>query len=170
MLTGTGSELHGKLNSVFMSLKRVFEMNGLFEEISLEISEDTDAAQHLPIEDGLNEFNDFVTGISDRKPLSVLIKSSTTGEVLGGMLGRSSLGLLFIDLFYLPPHLRKMGIGTEILRRFEEEGRNRGCSAAFLYTISFQAPDFYKKNGWEEFGRIECKPEGTSRIFMKKAL
>ena len=63
-----------------------------------------------------------------------------------------------------------MGIGTEILLHFEEEGRRRGCTAAFLYTISFQAPDFYKKHGWEEFGRIDCKPEGTSRIFMKKFL
>lgn len=145
-------------------------MSGLAEEIRLEVGDNVDAAQLLPIEEGLNEFNDLMTGISDRKPLSVLVKLASTGEVLGGMQGRSSLGLLFVDLFYLPPALRKMGIGSDILRRFEEEGRKRGCSAAFLYTISFQAPDFYKKHGWEEFGRIDCQPEGTSRIFMKKTL
>jgi GNAT superfamily N-acetyltransferase len=145
-------------------------MNGSVEEISLEVCEHFDAEKLLPIEEGLNQFNDLMTGMSDRKPLSVFIKSTQTGEVLGGMQGRSSLGLLFIDLFYLPPELRKMGLGTDILRRFEEEGRKRGCTAAFLYTISFQAPDFYKKHGWEEFGRIDCKPEGTSRIFMKKSL
>lgn len=145
-------------------------MSDLSKEISLEVCENSDAEQWLPIEEGLNEFNDLITGISDRKPLSVLVKSTSTGKVLGGMQGRSSLGLLFIDLFYLPPALRKMGVGSDILRRFEDEGRKRGCSAAFLYTISFQAPDFYKKYGWEEFGRIDCKPEGTSRIFMKKSL
>jgi GNAT superfamily N-acetyltransferase len=145
-------------------------MSDLSNEISLEVCENSDAAQWLPIEEGLNEFNDLITGISDRKPLSVLVKSTSTGKVLGGMQGRSSLGLLFIDLFYLPPALRKMGVGSEILQRFEDEGRKRGCSAAFLYTISFQAPDFYKKYGWEEFGRIDCKPEGTRRIFMKKSL
>jgi GNAT superfamily N-acetyltransferase len=145
-------------------------MSGSVEEISLEVCEHFDAEKLLPIEEGLNQFNDLMTGMSDRKPLSVFIKSTQTGEVLGGMQGRSSLGLLFIDLFYLPPELRKMGLGTDILRRFEEEGRKRGCTAAFLYTISFQAPDFYKKHGWEEFGRIDCKPEGTSRIFMKKSL
>lgn len=145
-------------------------MNGSVEEISFEVCEHFDAEKLLPIEEGLNQFNDLMTGMSDRKPLSVFIKSTQTGEVLGGMQGRSSLGLLFIDLFYLPPELRKMGLGTDILRRFEEEGRKRGCTAAFLYTISFQAPDFYKKHGWEEFGRIDCKPEGTSRIFMKKSL
>lgn len=145
-------------------------MSDLAAEIRLEVGENVDAAQLLPIEEGLNEFNDLMTGMSDRKPLSVLVKSARTGEVLGGMQGRSSLGLLFVDLFYLPPSLRKMGIGSDILRRFEEEGRKRGCAAAFLYTISFQAPDFYKKHGWEEFGRIDCQPEGTSRIFMKKSL
>lgn len=145
-------------------------MSGIVEGVNLEVCVNPDAAQLLPLEEGLNDFNDLMTGMSDRQPLAVLIKSDTNGEVLGGMQGRSSLGLLFIDLFYLPPELRRKGVGTEILFRFEEEGRKRGCTAAFLYTISFQAPDFYKKHGWEEFGRIDCKPQGTSRIFMKKSL
>ncbi|MBK5017640.1 GNAT family N-acetyltransferase [Pantoea sp. S62] len=145
-------------------------MGGIVEGVNLEVCVHSDAAQLLPLEEGLNDFNDLMTGMSDRQPLAVLIKSNTNGEVLGGMQGRSSLGLLFIDLFYLPPELRRMGVGTEILLRFEEEGRKRGCTSAFLYTISFQAPDFYKKHGWEEFGRIDCKPQGTSRIFMKKSL
>jgi len=63
-----------------------------------------------------------------------------------------------------------MGIGSEILTRFENEGRKRDCSAGFVYTICFQAPDFYKKHGWKEFGRIDRKAEGASRIFMKKSL
>ena len=145
-------------------------MKDLMNEVIVEVSANAGAEQLLPIEEGINHFNDSITGINDRQPLAVLIKSPQTGEVLGGMQGRSSLGLLFIDLFYLPAALRGRGLGSEILSRFEEEGRKRGCSAAFLYTISFQAPDFYKKHGWEEFGRIDCQPAGTSRIFMKKTL
>lgn len=145
-------------------------MHGSQAAFSLEVCENPDATQLLPIEKGLNEFNDMITGMGDRKPLSVLVTSTQTGQVVGGMQGRTSLGLLFIDLFYLPPALRGMGVGSDILQRFEEEGRKRGCSAGFLYTISFQAPDFYKKHGWEEFGRIDCQPAGTSRIFMKKSL
>ncbi|WP_425342538.1 GNAT family N-acetyltransferase [Kosakonia sacchari] len=122
------------------------------------------------MEQGLNAFNDEITGISDRKPLSVLVKDANTGEVIGGMIGRTSLGLLFIDLVYLPPALRGQRLGETLLRQFEEEGRKRGCISGFLYTISFQAPEFYKKNGWQEFGRINCLPEGTSRIFLRKQL
>ena len=52
----------------------------------------------------------------------------------------------------------------------EEEARRRGCRAVVLYTISFQAPGFYEKRGYREFGRIACGPPGTSRIFMVKDL
>lgn len=48
-------------------------MVSLAEEISLEVCEDSDAAQLLLIEEGLNEFNNLMTGINNRKPLSVLV-------------------------------------------------------------------------------------------------
>ena len=119
---------------------------------------------------GLNSYNDDVTGYADRLPLGVLVKHPATGEVLGGATGRSSLGLLVLDLFYLPEALRGLGIGTAILRAFEEEGRRRGCVAGVLYTISFQAPEFYERHGWRRFGEIACAPPGASRIFLMKQL
>ncbi|WP_346828476.1 GNAT family N-acetyltransferase [Serratia inhibens] len=122
------------------------------------------------IAEGLNQYNDEVTGSSDRRPLAVTVKDPSSGEVLGGITGRSSLGLLFVDLFYLPASMRGAGLGSELLRRFELEGRRRGCVSAVLYTISFQAPRFYELNGWTRFGEVPCLPAGTSRIFMMKTL
>jgi GNAT superfamily N-acetyltransferase len=122
------------------------------------------------IAEGLNQYNDEVTGSSDRRPLAVTVKDPISGEVLGGITGRSSLGLLFVDLFYLPESMRGAGLGSELLRRFELEGRRRGCVSAVLYTISFQAPRFYELNGWMRFGEVPCLPAGTSRIFMSKTL
>jgi GNAT superfamily N-acetyltransferase len=119
---------------------------------------------------GLSDFNDAVTGLSDRRPLAAVVRDPKTGDILGGAIGRSSLGLLFLDLFYLPQSHRGTGLGTEVLRLFEDEGRRRGCRAAVLYTISFQAPGFYERNGWRRFGEIPCDPPGTSRIFMTKDL
>jgi GNAT superfamily N-acetyltransferase len=122
------------------------------------------------ISDHLDQFNIDATDIEDRKPLAVLAKDPDTGEVLGGVSGRTSLGLLFVDLFHLPASLRGSGLGSRMLRMAEEEARRRGCKAAVLYTISFQAPDFYRRHGWEAFGEIPCDPPGTSRIFMTKSL
>lgn len=122
------------------------------------------------INDGLNAFNDEVTGYGDRRPLAVTVKDPATGEILGGAKGRTSLGLLFVELFWLPEALRGSGLGSRILRLMEEEGRRRGCRSAVLLTISFQAPDFYRRQGWRVFGDIPCDPPGTSRVFMTKDL
>jgi GNAT superfamily N-acetyltransferase len=134
------------------------------------VTETVDEAIQAAIGGGLATFNAAVTGTSDRRPLAVILRDPETGDILGGALGRSSLGLLFLDLFHLPAALRGAGLGTEILRMFEAEGRRRGCRNAVLYTISFQAPGFYERNGWRRFGEIPCDPPGTSRIFMTKAL
>ncbi len=122
------------------------------------------------ISDALDRFNVDTTGIDDRRPLAVLVRDPATREVIGGLTGRTSLGLLFIDLFHLPPRLRGRGLGSEILRRAEDEARTRGCRAAVLYTISFQAPDFYRKHGWQRLGEVPCDPPGTSRVFLTKEL
>jgi GNAT superfamily N-acetyltransferase len=129
-----------------------------------------DPAAQEAIGGGLDRFNEEATGISDRRPLAVVLRDPESGDTLGGAIGRSSLGLLFLDLFFVPKPLRGSGLGTKILRLFEDEGRRRGCRSAVLYTISFQAPDFYARNGWRRFGEIPSDPDGTSRIFMTKAL
>lgn len=119
---------------------------------------------------GLDEFNEQVAGLGDRRALNVIVKAADSNEVLGGAVGRTSLGLAFLDLFYLPGSLRGSGLGTKILEAFEEEARRRGCGSAVLYTISFQAPGFYEKNGWTSFGEIASEREGISRVFMTKKL
>jgi GNAT superfamily N-acetyltransferase len=119
---------------------------------------------------GLDAFNEEVTGRHDRRALAVIVSDPVTGAALGGATGRSSLGLLFLDLFYLPEELRGKGLGSQVLRMFEDEGRRRGCRSAVLYTISFQAPGFYERNGWRAFGEVACDPPGTSRVFMTKEL
>ena len=119
---------------------------------------------------GLNAYNDEITRRDDRKALAIVVRDPETGEVIGGMLGRSSLGLLFIELVYLPEALRNSGLGSTILKKFEQEGRRRGCINAVLYTISFQAPGFYEKHGWRKFGDIACHPTGVSRMFFTKEL
>ena len=101
---------------------------------------------------GLSAFNDQMTGINDRQSLAVTVRDPDTHQVLGGITGRSSLGLLFLDLFYLPESLRGSGLGSRLLNAYEEEGRRRGCRSAVLYTLSFQAPQFYEKHGWQRFG------------------
>ncbi|WP_331743054.1 GNAT family N-acetyltransferase [Kitasatospora sp. NBC_01300] len=122
------------------------------------------------ISDALDRFNTDSTAVDDRRPLAVLVRDGVTSQVIGGLTGRTSLGLFFLDLFFLPAELRHGGLGSEILRRAESEARARGCRTAVLYTISFQAPGFYAKHGWRRLGEVPCDPPGTSRVFMTKDL
>jgi GNAT superfamily N-acetyltransferase len=120
------------------------------------------------IGDGLNAFNDAIVGYADREPLYVIVRDSDRGEIVGGISGRTSLGLLFIDLVYLPETLRGTGVGARMMTMAEDEARRRGCRAGILYTINFQAPGFYQRLGWRVFGEIPCDPPGTSRVFLMK--
>lgn len=122
------------------------------------------------LEEGLDAFNAAAAGYGDARSLAIVAEDPETGEVIGGATGRTSLGLLFLDLFYLPESQRGTGLGSEILEALEAEGRARGCRSAVLYTISFQAPAFYERRGWTRFGEVPCDPLGTTRVFMSKPL
>jgi GNAT superfamily N-acetyltransferase len=121
------------------------------------------------LEDGLAEYNFEQIGIRDWRALAVTAHDPESGELVGGLLGRTSLGLFFLDLFYLPERMRHGGTGSAMLRMAEVEAGRRGCRAATLVTVNFQAPEFYARHGWEEFGRIPTIP-GVERIFMRKTL
>lgn len=119
---------------------------------------------------GLADYNEQKAGYRDWRPLAALLQDPQTGETLGGMIGRTSYGLLFIDMVYLPETVRGQAIGSRLLATMEHEGIARGCKSAFLFTITWQAPGFYERHGWTEFGRIHCEPGESARVFMMKTL
>jgi GNAT superfamily N-acetyltransferase len=140
------------------------------DQSELFLTDNPDAEARRLIDDRLGDYNAEHAGTWDPRPLAVLVRERSSGHVVGGMLGRTSLGLLFIDLVYIPEELRGRQLGTRMLHMAEEEAVRRGCRGAVLYTINFHAPGFYERHGWREFGRIPCDPPGTSRVFMTKEL
>jgi GNAT superfamily N-acetyltransferase len=133
------------------------------------LTDDPDPRLETVLETGLAAYNEAKIGRRDWRALAIAVHDPETGELAGGILGRTSLGLFFLDLFCLPEHLRGSGIGSRALRMAEEEAIRRGCRAATLVTVNFQAPEFYARHGWEEFGRIQSAPD-VIRIFMRKTL
>jgi predicted N-acetyltransferase YhbS len=76
----------------------------------------------------------------------------------------------FQGRFELRVSARGQGLGGKVMAMAEQEARQRGCSAAVLFTIVFQAPDFYARQGYRELGRVECDPPGHTRVCMTKRL
>jgi len=139
-------------------------------EPSLTLTDAPDERAQAVIRGGLSEYNLGQAGYRDAHPLAVLVSDPASQQVIGGLLGRTSMGLLFIDLFFLPESLRRHGIGSRVIRTAEDEALRRGCSRAILFTVTFQAPGFYERQGYQVLGRIECDPPGHTRICMTKKL
>src|SRR5882724_4791398 len=67
----------------------------------------------------LDEYNEH-TGAWDNTVLDVFIFDETK-ELIGGLVGRTSLGVFFVDYLFLPDHLRGNGYGTHVLCMAEQE-------------------------------------------------
>jgi len=128
------------------------------------------AEEERVVGSGLKHYNEQQSGIGDSRPLAVIVRDPDTNRPIGGLTGRTSRGLLFVDLFFLRDDLRGGGLGSRVLRLAEDEARRRGCVSAVLYTLSFQAPGFYERHGYRVLGTVPCLPPGTSRIFLTKPL
>lgn len=139
------------------------------KEPILTLTDDPDPAIRDQIGAVLVSHNEEQVGAYERRSLSVTVREAETNAIIGGLAGRTALGLLFIDLFALPGDLRGPGLGGRLLGMAEEEARKRGCRAVLLNTANFQAPDFYKRHGYRVFGEIEGEP-GIKRIFLTKDL
>ena len=100
-------------------------------------------------------------------PLAILVRNES-GTVVGGLTGRTVAAWLFVELLWLPEELRGTGLGTRVMMAAEAEAVRRGCTGAHLDTYDFQAPDFYRKLGYEVFGSIEDHPPGHTRFWMRK--
>ena len=88
----------------------------------------------------------------------------------GGLHGHTGLGWLYVDVLWVVEEHRGDGYGTQLIKAAEVEAEKRGCHGAYLYTYSFQQPEFYKKLGYEVFGQLDDFLEGHVKYFMRRSL
>ena len=114
-------------------------------------------------------YNERKTVRNDFRPIMVAIRDDS-GDIVGGLVGRTAYDWLFVELVFVPESMRGQGIGTDLMRRAEEEAVTRGCHSAWLDTFEFQARAFYEQLGYRCFGELGDYPVGSSRYFMRKVL
>ena len=129
----------------------------------------SDDVAHEVVRAGLEAFNVGKIGDYAYQDFALYARDAED-QVVGGMFGHSGLGWLYIDYLWLHDSQRGRGLGARLLGMAEEEARQRGCSGVFLYTYSFQAPDFYQKQGYQLMGVLGDCPPGYQRIYLKKSL
>ncbi len=121
------------------------------------------------IERGLHEYNLSVLGpevIYNYAKIAITAWGDD-GQVAGGIIGEFIWGWLHIQTLWVAQEQRGRDIGSELLKRIQQVARERSVHQCTLETTSFQARDFYLKNGFEIVGAVEGKPAGHTWYYMK---
>jgi GNAT superfamily N-acetyltransferase len=119
---------------------------------------------------GLTAHNDkFLPNPRERTRLALSVRNSA-GKVVGGLIGEMRLDWLYVDLLWVDDSQRGKGHGAALMALAEQEARKAGKTHIVLWTWSFQAPDFYKSQGYVECGRITDHPKGHDSIQFVKRL
>ena len=121
------------------------------------------------IRDSLYQFNKEIVGDDGHTPIHI-VEYDANGNVIGGILGGTYWGWMYVDILWVDESHRKKGIGSRLLRAAEEEAAQRGCHHVHLDTMSWQAPDFYKKHGYEVIGVLPDVPGGNQKYLLMKSL
>ena len=121
------------------------------------------------IREALNQFNCAHVGDDGHTPLN-LIEYDADGNIIGGLLGGTYWGWLYIDILWVREDHRRHGIGSRLLTDAEKEAVRRGCHHVHVDTMSWQAPAFYQKHGYEVIGVLPDIPLGNQKYLLMKAL
>lgn len=136
------------------------------QDWTVALDTDPDPALREGILEPLQAFNDAAAGPGGYAPLAVTVRNGA-GEVVGGLWGRIGRGFLHVEFLALGP-ARQQGLGRQVMALAEAEARRRGLGGMWLSTWTFQAPDFYRKLGFTECGRIPDYPPGWDCVFLVK--
>jgi ribosomal protein S18 acetylase RimI-like enzyme len=123
------------------------------------------------LSDELDRFNNAATaGVAPQRELTVQVHDAQDNLVAGlsGWTWGTSAG---IAMMWVHENSRHEGWGSRMLTAAETEARARGCSQIFVSSFTFQAPEFYKRCGYVEYGRQENLPSAPhADVHLRKAL
>lgn len=121
----------------------------------------------LAVDAGLERHNHAAAPLADVRPLAAFA-TDDSGTVVGGAVGRTWGKCCELLQLWVAPEHRSRGVGSRLLLDFEARARARGCSVFYLTTLSFQAPEFYRRHGYDVLARIAGYPEGIVKFLMQR--
>jgi len=98
-----------------------------------------------------------------------IVRRDAGGAIVAGLTGKTFWNWLYVDMLWVDDALRGQGVGAALMKAAEEEALRRGCHSAYVWTESFQGPNFYPKLGYKKFVVKDDFPIGHQRLgFMKR--
>ncbi|MBI1208766.1 MAG: GNAT family N-acetyltransferase [Azospirillum sp.] len=127
---------------------------------------------------GLRAYNEHHTGPSKarlaaflrRAALAPGVDGDESSRVVGGAVGFIAGRDFFLDWLWVVDDLRGQGAGSRLLDAIEQAAREHGCERCTLNTFSFQAPAFYRGQGYQVLAEIPDFLVGFTKIYFRKPL
>ena len=108
----------------------------------------------------------YKSWITEKRFEIYVYEDPVTGSIRGmmgiGMSGDEDKENAFeLHFLYIDPDYVRTGIGTEMLRFFEQKGRDKGCPEFVIWVLEENGMgiSFYEKNGY--------RPDGKEKIFKR---
>ena len=135
--------------------------------ISIEIKEKLDEKLYDFIDEEFNKYAIKNGVICNYTPFNFIAKENE--KVVGIITGHSYYKEVKISDFIVLEEYRNRHIGSKLIKEVENYFRNKGFENINLTTYEFQAPEFYKKCGYNlEFIRENKEnPKLTKYFFVK---
>lgn len=121
------------------------------------------------VNNALEKFNNMHVG-PDNHLLLNIVEYDENQNVIAGILGGTYWGWFHIDILWVDENFRSKKIGSRLLIAAENEAKKRGCHSVHVDTMSWQAPDFYKKHGYELISELDNIPNGYKKFHFIKRL
>lgn len=121
------------------------------------------------VRDALFKYNEERVEEDGHTPLNI-VEYDADGNIIGGILGGTYWGWMYIDIMWVREDHRRKGLGSKLISEAEKEAVRRGCHHVHVDTMSWQAPEFYKKHGYEVIGVLPDIPKGNEKYLLMKAL
>ncbi|MFG2882432.1 GNAT family N-acetyltransferase [Streptomyces sp. NPDC048297] len=103
-------------------------------------------------------------------PLHVWALDSS-GDLAGGLVGHTWTTWLHVTYLWVDTRHRGRGLGSHLLSHAEHLAHtDRACTSARLETWDFQAPDFYRRQGYDVVCVIPDYPPGVTEYTLTKRL
>lgn len=129
---------------------------------------DDPPARDLAVVDaGLHAANQAAAPLAEVRALACFAYAPG-GTPIAGAVGRTWGECCELQQLWVTPELRRRGVAASLLKQFEVKAIGRGCRFFYLETFSFQAPDFYRRQGYRSVLQLDGFSAGISKHLMVK--
>jgi ribosomal protein S18 acetylase RimI-like enzyme len=104
------------------------------------------------------------------RPLNVVAVDGQE-NVVGGLIAETQFAWLKVTYLVVAAEQRHRGIGRRLMDLAEQEAVARGCRFAYVDTMDYQAPEFYRKLAYQLAGKLDdWDSHGHAKHFFVKNL